>query len=203
MTPYEYKKHVDKQKEEAQKRAEQWHIPLYSNGKKLKSALRSMKSFRLDPEDVPFLIRLIENPKSPLCEFGILPGCVDLFTHDCIHVILGRGVLPKDEAFVIGFTMGSTQKMGWLRERVFLFFARWFYPEGYRFYKEEREVFRWGLIAGQKCKYDLTKVDFSTLRNKSISSIRNFLGVDTKFVKVCYLLEKKAFKDSRESQRLL
>jgi hypothetical protein len=31
--------------------------------------------------------------------------------HDCMHVILGRGLLNQDEAFVIGFTMGSARKI--------------------------------------------------------------------------------------------
>ena len=162
-----------------------------------------MNDWKLKANDVPWIIRAVENPRSLLCEFGIFPGCVDLFSHDCIHIVLGRGILPKDEAFVIGYTMGSTKKLGWFKEKLFLFIARWLYPEGYKFLKEERQVFQWGVIAGQQCKLDLTKVDFESMKNRSISAIRKALGVETKLVKICYILEKRAYPDSIESQRLV
>ena len=203
MTPREHKKHLLKLQREAQEQAEAWHVPLVSNGKKLKTALKEMSDWRLDSKDVPWIIRAIENPKSLLCEFGIFPGCVNLFSHDCIHIILGRGILPKDEAFVIGFTMGSTKRLGWLRTKIFLFISRWLYPEGYKFYKEERQVFEWAVLAGQRCKKDLTKVDFDKMRNNSITAIRKALGIETKFIKICYLLEKKLYPHSKESKILV
>ena len=203
MTPRQHNEFILDEKEKAREEAEAWHVPLFSNGKKLKTALREMNNWRLDAGDVPWIIRFVENPNSLLCAFDVFPGCVDLHSHDCIHIILGRGILPKDEAFVIGFTMGSTKRMGWFREKVFLFIARWLYPEGYKFYKEEKQVFEWGVLAGRRCKTDLTKIDFKKMQDNSISAIRRALGVETKFIKICYLLEKRAFSDSVESQRLL
>jgi hypothetical protein len=207
MTPRQFVKEKKRRREEEEERncalAEKWHVPLFSNGGRLKSALSQMVDWRLDAKDVPFFIRLFENPSSPLCEFGIMPGCVNLFAHDCIHILLGRGILPKDEAFVIGFTMGSTKRMNWFREKVFLFIARWLYPEGYKFHNEERQIFNLGLIAGKKCDTDLTKVNFEKMGSWKMSAIRTRLGVDTKFIKICYLLEKKAYPNSKESQRLL
>ena len=203
MTPRQHKEFVLEQRKDAEEKSKAWHVPLFSNGKKLKTALREINSWRLNSGDVPWIIRFVENPKSILCDFDVFPGCVDLHSHDCIHIILGRGVLPKDEAFVIGFTMGSTKRLGWFREKLFLFITRWLYPDGYRFYDEERQVFQLGLMAGRKCEKDLTKINFKSLENNSISSIRKALGVETKFVKICYLLEKKVFVDCRESQRLL
>ena len=63
-----------------------------------------MDSFKLRQENIPLIIKLVENPNYNTSKlFG---GAVDLFTHDCVHVLLGRGLLVKDEAFVIGYTMG-------------------------------------------------------------------------------------------------
>ena len=200
MTPRQHKEFLLKKEGEAEQKAKNWHCPLFSNGKRLKTALKEMEDWRLDAGDVPFIIKLMENPKY---DIGIFPGAVSLFTHDCIHILLGRGILPKDEAFVIGFTMGSTGKMNWLRKKVFLFISRWFYPDGYKFYAEERRVFDYALIAGAKCPHDLTKVDFKKLLNRSMTSIRKEIQVDTKFIKILYLLEKKMCPDSPESQRLL
>jgi hypothetical protein len=200
MTPRQHKEFLLKQESEAAEKAKQWHCLLFSNGKKLKTALAEMDDWRLDAGDVPLIIKLIENPKY---DIGILPGAVSLFSHDCIHILLGRGILPKDEAFVIGFTMGSTKKMNWFREKLFLFISRWLYPEGYKFYEEERRIFELALIAGKRCPYDLTKIDFKKLLNKSMTSIRKKIEVDTKFIKILYFLEKKMCPDSLESQRLL
>jgi hypothetical protein len=206
MTPRVYVEQEERRHEEERDvklaLAEAWHIPLTSRVK-LNFALSGMVNWRLEAKDVPFFIRLFENPSSPFCEFGFMPGCVDLFTHDCIHITLGRGILPKDEAFVIGYTMGSTRKLGWLREKVFLFIARWLYPEGYKFYNDEQEIFRIALMAGRKCKYDLTRVDFKKMLNHKVSYIRRRLGVDSRLLNTCYLIEKRAYPDSVESGRLL
>ena len=57
-------------------------------------------------EDIPWIVRLFENPRSPFA----LPGSISLHDHDCIHILLGKGVTPSEEAFVLGFTMGSDRK---------------------------------------------------------------------------------------------
>jgi hypothetical protein len=56
-----------------------------------------------DPGTVHHYVRLFENPDSLVA----FPGAVTLERHDCIHILLGRGLLAQDEAFVIGYTMGT------------------------------------------------------------------------------------------------
>ena len=100
MTPYETKMFL---KEEAEKQAElaaNWHHPLSKGSNLLCKVLDEMQDFKLAQEDVPLIIKLTENPK--YFTSRLFTGAVDLFTHDCIHVILGRGLLPKDEAFAGG-----------------------------------------------------------------------------------------------------
>lgn len=46
---------------------------------------------------------LLENPDSPLP----FAGKIDLYRHDCLHLLLERGLSVEDEAFVVGFTMGN------------------------------------------------------------------------------------------------
>ena len=118
-----------------------------------------MEPFKLSKNEVPLVIRFMENPKFDF--FNIFPGSVTLKSHDCIHALLGRGLLPKDEAFVIGFTMGTTKKLGRLREWLFLLIARHLYPEGYKFYEEEKQIFRNGVDIGSHMGcVNLSKVDF-------------------------------------------
>tara|TARA_B100001123_G_scaffold444697_1_gene594262 strand:- start:129 stop:731 length:603 start_codon:yes stop_codon:yes gene_type:complete len=200
MTPYEHKKFEEAEAKKTQKAAEAWHPKLSSSRRKLNSVLKEMDSFRLHQENIPLIIKLIENPNYNTSKlFG---GAVDLFTHDCIHVVLGRGLLVKDEAFVIGYTMGSTKNMKRWKRNLFMFVSKYLYPEGYKFGEEERFVFNMGVIAGSLCPTDLSQINFKKYSNRQINAIRKDLKIDVDFLEKYYLLEKKCFKDV-ESQRLL
>ena len=199
MTPYESKMFL---KEEAERQAElaaNWHHPLSKGSNNLKTVLDGMKEFKLAQEDVPLIIKLTENPKYFTSK--LFTGAVDLFSHDCIHVLLGRGLLPKDEAFVIGYTMGSGKKMSRWRRNLFLWICKYLYPEGYKFTEEERYIFYSGVMAGSRCSTDLSKVQFDKLQNMKIDYIRKLLDIDKELLKCYYCTEKRLF-DGKESQRL-
>lgn len=199
MTPYESKMFL---KEEAERQAElaaNWHHPLSKGSNNLKTVLDGMKEFKLAQDDVPLIIKLTENPKYFTSK--LFTGAVDLFSHDCIHVLLGRGLLPKDEAFVIGYTMGSGKKMSRWRRNLFLWICKYLYPEGYKFTEEERYIFYSGVMAGSRCSADLSKVQFDKLQNMKIDYIRKLLDIDKELLKCYYCTEKRLF-DGKESQRL-
>jgi len=203
MTPRQHKSSERAMREwakaEAQILSEKWHIRL---GKQitLGEARDSMKSFALAQEDIPLVIKLVENPKY---DIGLFAGYVDLFTHDCVHILLGRGLLLKDEAFVIGYTMGTSKKMFRWRRNLFMFCAKHLYPEGYDFGEDERFVFNMGVLAGSKCEEDLSKVELDKLTDHEVGELRSLLGIDSNLLRSCFLAEKNLFKDSRESQRLI
>ncbi len=119
MTPAEYKEEIERQ-------INDWHIPLSKGGITLNKGLRSMQGFKLESEDVPLIIKLVENPKY---DVGLFAGNVSLHNHDCIHLLLGRGLRVKDEAFVIGYTMGSTKKMPRWRRNLYMFCAKYLFPQ--------------------------------------------------------------------------
>ena len=192
-TPYEHKLEIERQINE-------WHIPLSTTGLTLKDGLDSMGGFKLEAEDVPFIIKLVENPKY---DIGLFAGNVSLYNHDSIHLLLGRGLRVKDEAFVIGFTMGSTKKMWRWRRNLYMFCAKYLFPKGYKFGEEERFIFNMGVMAGSQCSADLSKADCFKLKNFKIDYVRKLLNIDKKLLKYCYEVEKKCFPDSPESQRLL
>ncbi|MEO0459023.1 MAG: hypothetical protein AAF152_20915 [Cyanobacteria bacterium P01_A01_bin.114] len=53
----------------------------------------AIASLNLDePDQIPLMIRLVENPDSPIA----LPGNIDLRAHDCLHILLNRGVSLAD-----------------------------------------------------------------------------------------------------------
>ena len=186
--------------EETQKLIDEWHVPLYASQSTIDEVLRSMYRFKLQAEDVPFIIKLVENPKY---DIGLFAGNVSLYNHDCIHLLLGRGLRVKDEAFVIGYTMGSTKKMRRWRRNLYMFCAKYLFPEGYKFGEEERFVFNMGVKAGSLCSADLSQVDFKKLKNKKLKTVRQILGIEKEFIRDIYKIEKKLFPNSEESQRLL
>tara|TARA_Y100001938_G_C8033898_1_gene402231 strand:+ start:212 stop:817 length:606 start_codon:yes stop_codon:yes gene_type:complete len=201
MTPYEHIEFELEQKKISQEKADNWHLPLFkTQNRTLLKCLDSMEDFKLCQEDVPLIIKLAENPKY---DIGLFAGYVDLFSHDCIHILLGRGLLVKDEAFVIGYTMGSSRKMFRWRRNLFMFICKYLYPEGYKFGEEERYVFNSAVLLGSKCGVDLSKVKFETFLNRKLSMARRELKINIEDIEKFYSFEKQIFPNSRESQRLL
>jgi hypothetical protein len=201
MTPRQYKKFEETEKLRLQKLAEEWHYPLSKGSALLSRALEGMNEWKLNQEDIPLIIKLAENPNYWTARN--LGGAVDLFTHDCIHILLGRGALLKDEAFVIGYTMGSSKKMSRFRRNLFLWTSKYLYPEGYKFGEDERFVFNMAVMLGSKCETDLSLVNFSDHKKNSLFSLRNELRIDTTALRASYEVEKRIFTESPESQRLL
>jgi hypothetical protein len=129
MTPRQYIEESKALELKAVEGAEGWHHPLSKGNSLLHNVLDSMSQFKLKQEEVPLVIKLVENPKHKTSK--LFTGAVDLFTHDCIHVVLGRGLLPKDEAFVIGYTMGSSKKMKRWRRNLFMFICKYLYNSSF------------------------------------------------------------------------
>ena len=122
--------------------ASRWHCPLSSGGRNFGDAYHELRDIGLGQDDIPFLVQLVENPKYDLPGFDLFPGGTDLAAHDHLHVLLGRGLLPKDEAFVLGFTMGSTNRVSSSEEWLYTVCARYLFPREHRFGDEEVDVFR-------------------------------------------------------------
>ena len=83
-----------------------------------------------------------------------------------------------------------------------MFISKYLYPEGYKFGEEERFVFYAGVMAGEKCPTDLSKVDFKELLDYKVQGAREKLGIDKDLLKCYYCFEKKCLPESLESRRL-
>src|SRR5688500_3451729 len=75
-----------------------WHVPLWEEKLTLRQAYDSLKLVGFPDTAMPLMIRLVENPKFKLGGLGYFKGRVTLEQHDMIHIVLGRGLLPIDEA---------------------------------------------------------------------------------------------------------
>lgn len=141
--------------------------------KTLKSVYQRMN---LDNQsNIPLIIRLVENPSSPIA----LPGKISLHNHDCLHIILGLGVSPAEEAFLIGLTMGNDDSTEIWHVRLFQFISRFVYPPKYRFDHQHLNIFDLGFEYGKTLKYrNLNQIEFNCFYDLTIKELRELFDID-------------------------
>lgn len=180
-----------------------WHVPLSSGDLTLGVAYESLGAVAMEQRDVPLIVQLVENPRFDLPGIEIFSGATNLNAHDYLHILLGRGLLAKDEAFVLGFTMGSSNRVGGFEERLFTLFARYLYPKGYRFDDEDVAIYKDAVRLGyiSDCR-SLAEVDCATMLDWPISRIREAIGLEADLLRAYYAIEARRYPTSVASQRL-
>lgn len=150
-------------------------------------------------DKIPLMIRLFENPKSWIA----FPGAISLPRHDIIHVLLGRGLTTQDEAFVIGFTMGSASKIRNWQLLAFQYIAQYLYRAPYAFSREDIMAFRLGANEGlsQSCT-DLHLTELENEKETVLSDLRKKLKIDRNRLYGVYAYEKILLPSSKASKRL-
>lgn len=181
-----------------------WHIPFRRDQLTLREARSALASVGAGQQDIPLMIQLVENPRFRIPGLTLFHGAVDLPQHDNIHIILGRGLLDMDEAFTIGFTMGSTCKVSSAEETLFALIAKHLYPEVYQFNDQTIAVFkdalRLGFISG--CR-PLDEVDFTPFLDQPLQQVRRSIGLEGDLLLAYYAIEARRYPDSAASRRLL
>lgn len=151
------------------------------------------------PMEIPWIVRLCEHPASPLG----LAGAVTLRRHDTIHIILGRGILPQDEAFVIGTTMGASHLSPFF-ERIYVFIAGRYYPKEFRFRDSDQTVYHMAVDLGRrfaKTPLSLRSIEYSGSR--SLVYMREDLGFPLGVLVNAFANEVERVPATLESRRLL
>lgn len=186
------------------KAARDWFIPLSEQDLTLRQAAELLRDVGLQQREIPLIVQLAENPKFELAGVTLFKGATDLQTHDYIHFLLGRGLLAKDEAFVLGFTMGSTKRLGALEAEIYGLLTRFVYPRDYRFSREDLEAFRDAVRLGHisACQ-PLDEVDYSSLLDQPLRQARDAIGLECDLLRAYYRIERKRYPHAPESQRLL
>ena len=137
--------------------------------------------------DIPLSVWLIENPNSPFS----LPGSVDLRGHDCIHLLLNRGMSLFDEAFVIGYTMGNCSNIGNHHISVYKLFSKICFPETYKFNSFHMKAFDFGFLYGKKVKFkNIHQVKFDIYNDHLIHDIRTHFEINLMEVNCLWNTEK-------------
>ncbi|MDZ4853002.1 MAG: hypothetical protein SGI77_27255, partial [Pirellulaceae bacterium] len=125
---------------------------------------------------IPWLIRFFENPDS----WFRFRGAIHLADHDVLHVLLGRGLQDQDEAFVLGFAMGTAKKVSRFQYYVFKWVMVHLYPEPYRIPSFLLPAFDIGMRCGiQTGRKNLYQEPLKELKNLTVKEARNHCGIDS------------------------
>jgi len=181
-----------------------WHIPLTRGDVTLSEALANLHALGAKQTEIPLMVQLVENPKFDLPGGDLFHGRVDLRTHDLIHIVLGRGLLMNDEAFTIGFTMGSTNRVTTAEEVLYTLISKYVYPNVYQFDDAAIRIFRDATKLGyiSDC-VALNQVDFDPLMKRSLKDVRKAIGIEPDLIRAYYAIEKSRCPDNPASRRLL
>jgi hypothetical protein len=173
-----------------------WNPGVDNENQTLGSAYRTLPRYEFS--SYPMIVRALENPKSPIA----LKGKCDLLTHDLIHILLGRGLLLQDEAFVIGYTMGTSRSIGGFEKELFKKCAHRLYPPKYRFTQTDLAVYDLGFAAGQSNRIEIFKIALAEMLGRQIGDIRRDLTINVDLLKSFYAIERTMF-NTKASARLL
>ncbi len=159
-----------------------------------------MNSMPAAPESkIPWIVRLFENPESWIR----FRGAVDLNDHDVLHVLLGRGLQDQDEAFVLGFAMGTAKRISKLEYWIFKFVLARIYPEPYRIPAFLQPAFDLGVQCGQQTGVrNLYRRALKDLQGLSLGEARKQAGIDMSVVRKFYELEQQKIPFTIASLRL-
>jgi len=149
--------------------------------------------------EIPEIVRQLENPSSPVA----LPGAVTLGRHDVIHILLGRGLLDQDEAFVLGFTMGNDSKYRDADGDLMRQALEHWYPEPFRILGNKLQIFELGVQTGRSMGIpDIAHFPIEELRSQSVGQARQELKISVEQLREIYAQEKMLNPKSLESGRL-
>ncbi len=127
------------------------------------------------PSEIPKIVWLLENPASPVA----LPGNIDLFGHDCIHLLLKKGFTSASEAYVVGFTMGNDLRTTNLHFAFFKFASLFLYPPKYRLTIAEISILEKGFKKGRSTPVkNLNQIDLEQWSDKTLSELRKEIELE-------------------------
>jgi hypothetical protein len=181
-----------------------WITKLSDDARTMRDAYESLISIGNSQDEVPLIVRLAENPDYHFSGLGFFKGRVTLEQHDYIHIILGRGLTLMDEAFVLGFTMGSTDRVSTQEANLFNWINQILYPKPYRFTPEGTQVFKDAVaLAYVSDCTPLETVDFKPMLDWPLRKVREAINLETDLLQSYYRIEAKRYPGIRASQRLL
>jgi len=174
-----------------------WYPGLDNADVSMQSVLETLPG--VQEGSIPTEVRLLEDPTSEIA----LPGAVTLAWHDAIHILLGRGLLDQDEAFVVGFSMGNSSSFRGEDAVILRNAFSHSYPEPFRVHGPKLLAFDLGVEAGREIGLrDLAKQEGYLSTHASLQQWRDQLGISTESLRGFYARERAMIPKTLESARL-
>ncbi len=183
---------------------QQWHIPFSRDDITLQMGLDSISAIQAEHDELPLMVQLAQKPALQQPGSNLFFPGMSVFLHNCIHLLLGRGLLIMDEAFTTGFTMGTSKKMTNSEHSLYAFLSQYVYPHEYKFSQHELAVLKDGIKLSfiSNCM-PLDQFAFNDWLQEPIGKIREVVGIEPEYIEAYYAVEKRHYPHSVASQRLL
>jgi hypothetical protein len=105
---------------------------------------------------------------------------------------------------VLGFTMGSSNRVGNVEERLFALIARYVYPKNYRFDDDDVAVYKDAVrLAYVSDCQPLAEVNLEAMFDWPVRRIRAAIGLEKDLLRAYYAIEARRYPACTESHRLL
>lgn len=180
-----------------------WHIPFQQDNLTLRAARDSVPP-TMGQVELPLMLRLQRDPELSFLGQLVFKAGLDQQQHDCIHILLGRGMLPMDQAFVLGFTIGCSRKGCLPEHRLYSDVGRHFFKQVHLFDDAEAAVFKEGIKqAYLSFCAPLENFDFMPWYDQTLRQLRQAIGLDAELMLAYYAVEKYRYPQVPASQRLL
>lgn len=179
---------------------DEWNPGLDTDDMTLAEVLATLPA--ASAEEVPEIIRKYENPESP----DALPGAISLRRHDCIHVLLGRGLHVQDEAFIIGATMGAASDITDAAVDTFIHVSTTLYPKVWQFKPEHIDSYRlgigWAVDNVPNANLHLIPFEEEPWQSMTVREIRRKLGIVKEELRAYFRRAELMVPGTRASRRL-
>lgn len=174
-----------------------WYPGLVHDSMRVQEIIDTLPS--VPASEVPWIVRQFENPNGWLR----FRGAVHLTEHDILHVLLGRGLQDQDEAFVLGFAMGTAKRVPVWQYRLFRYILSRLYPEPYRVPRFLLPAFDLGVQAGKETGVkNLYRMNLKKWLELPLGQARTQAGIDVTVLRDFFRREQQAIPQTIASVRL-
>lgn len=183
--------------------SQDWHIPYHHDALTLQAAIATLPQSEPSPLEQSLMLQCLSNLNSADTGFQLFHGDVDQHKDNCIHIILGRGLLKMDQAFTFGFTLGCAKKGIMAEETLNAYISRHLHPSLARLNEDELAVFKDAVkLASISCCVALDRFNFADWQDQPIRVLRDAIGLEHDLIAAHYAVEQRRYPHNKASQRL-
>ena len=163
-----------------------------------------MTSFPQSELEQPLMLKCLSGLRSADTGFQLFHGDIDQQKHNCIHIVLGRGMLSMDQAFTFGFTLGCAKKGTMTEQNLNAYISRYLQPSLAGLDDDELAVFRDAVkLASISSCVALDRFNFTDWLDLPIRVLRDAIGLEHELIAAYYAVEQRRYPQSKASQRLV